>query len=313
VNNTNLEMVFQGEHKVRMVIDRFGAPWWVAKDVCEVLGLANPRTSLALLADDEKGVHTVDTPGGPQEMAIVNESGLYALIFRSRKQRAKQFRKWVTSVVLPEIRKHGAFMAEEVRTLMHRVDEDRLVIGKLGEAIETLLQRHEEDRKFWLARDTQTTERLNKISERLDQQDTTIAGIQEPKAIGREAGRKILDWVTRIAWKSVNVPANYGLLHKERKKLALKAHRKFEDELRRAVSFPRDTGNAWTKLSTSKASQVYAALNTKETEIDREVAAAVRADATGPTQRGLFDEPQETEEQETEAVPPEERPEDKPN
>ncbi len=92
------------------VINRNGEIWFVAADVGAVLALGNVRSSIALLDDDEKGVHTVDTPSGKQEMSIINESGLYALILRSRKQEAKRFRKWVTSEVLPTIRKTGAYI-----------------------------------------------------------------------------------------------------------------------------------------------------------------------------------------------------------
>ena len=92
---------------IRVMTDNQGEPRFVAKDVCAILGLSNPRTSLALLDEDEKGVHTMDTPGGKQELTTVNESGLYSLILRSRKPEAKAFKHWVTSEVLPSIRKHG--------------------------------------------------------------------------------------------------------------------------------------------------------------------------------------------------------------
>lgn len=88
-----------------------GEPRWIAKDVCEVLELGNPRSSLASLDDDEKGVHTVDTLGGPQQVTVINESGLYSLILRSRKPVAKQFKRWVTHEVIPQIRKTGAYIA----------------------------------------------------------------------------------------------------------------------------------------------------------------------------------------------------------
>lgn len=91
------------------VIMRDGEPWFVAKDVCEILELGNPRSSVALLDDDEKGVHTMDTLGGPQAMVIISESGLYALIFRSRKPEAKAFSRWVRQEILPSIRKTGAY------------------------------------------------------------------------------------------------------------------------------------------------------------------------------------------------------------
>lgn len=73
------------------VVDVDGEPWFVARDVCECLELGNPRTSIALLDEDEKGVHTMDTPGGQQEMSIVSEAGLYSLILRSRKTRGQGF------------------------------------------------------------------------------------------------------------------------------------------------------------------------------------------------------------------------------
>lgn len=92
------------------VVDVNGEPWFVAKDVCECLELGNPRTSIALLDEDEKGVHTMDTPGGAQEMSIVSEAGLYSLILRSRKPEAKAFKRWITHEVLPAIRKHGGYL-----------------------------------------------------------------------------------------------------------------------------------------------------------------------------------------------------------
>lgn len=84
-------------------------PWFVAKDVCDALGIGNSRQALTALEDDEKGVSITDTLGGPQELATVNESGLYALIFRSRKPQARLFRRWVTGSVLPAIRRTGRY------------------------------------------------------------------------------------------------------------------------------------------------------------------------------------------------------------
>lgn len=91
------------------VVDVDGEPWFVARDVCECLELGNPRTSIALLDEGEKGVHTMDTPGGAQEMSIVSEAGLYSLILRSRKPEAKAFKRWITHEVLPSIRKTGQY------------------------------------------------------------------------------------------------------------------------------------------------------------------------------------------------------------
>ena len=85
-----------------------GETWFVASDVCVVLEIANPRSSLALLDEDEKGVHSVDTPGGEQQVTIISEAGLYSLILRSRKPEAKAFKRWVTHVVIPEARRRLA-------------------------------------------------------------------------------------------------------------------------------------------------------------------------------------------------------------
>jgi prophage antirepressor-like protein len=96
-------------HEIRVEIDPTGEPWWVAKDVCEALEITNYRQALARLDADEKGVCLMDTPGGKQDMATVNESGLYNLILGSRKQEAKAFKRWVTHEVLPTLRATGQY------------------------------------------------------------------------------------------------------------------------------------------------------------------------------------------------------------
>lgn len=111
--NENVEVwVFEGS-TVRTV-QMNGEPWWVLKDVCGVLDISNSRNISARLDDDEKGVYLMDTPGGAQNMTIISESGLYATIMRSDKPQAKPFRKWVTSEVLPAIRKHGMYAIDDV-------------------------------------------------------------------------------------------------------------------------------------------------------------------------------------------------------
>ena len=89
-------------------------PWFVAKDVCDAIGLTNSRMSLIALDEDEKGVSLIYTPSGKQEMNIVSESGMYTLILRCRDAVKKgsvphRFRKWVTAEVLPTIRKTGKY------------------------------------------------------------------------------------------------------------------------------------------------------------------------------------------------------------
>lgn len=105
---------FEGTHEVRTVVQN-GEPWFVAKDVCNILELTNPTMALESLDEDERGslriTEGTSPMGGNPNVNIINESGLYALIFKSRKPQAHAFRKWVTSEVLPEIRKTGGYIA----------------------------------------------------------------------------------------------------------------------------------------------------------------------------------------------------------
>lgn len=107
-----LQIFTYNGNEVRTV-QKDGEPWWVLKDVCEVLGISKYRDTAARLEDDEREPIRVDTLGGAQEMLCVNESGLYNVIIRSDKPEAKPFRKWITSEVLPSIRRHGAYMTPE--------------------------------------------------------------------------------------------------------------------------------------------------------------------------------------------------------
>ena len=110
--STNLISFGFENHGVR-VMTRNGEPWFVAKDVCDILEIANNRDAIVDLDDDERGVGTTDTPGGKQEMTIISESGLYSLVFKSRKPEAKTFFKWITKEVLPSIRKTGSYGVDE--------------------------------------------------------------------------------------------------------------------------------------------------------------------------------------------------------
>lgn len=106
----NLQIFNYNGNEVRTV-QKDGEPWWVLKDVCGVLGLKNPTMIAERLEDDE--VTKFNLGGLSGETNIINESGLYNVILRSDKPEAKPFRKWVTSEVLPSIRKHGAYMTPE--------------------------------------------------------------------------------------------------------------------------------------------------------------------------------------------------------
>ena len=92
-----------------------GQPYFVGKDVADILGYANTRKALIDHIDDEdKGVTKCDTLGGKQDLIIINESGLYSLILSSKMPNAKKFKRWVTSEVLPAIRKHGLYATDDL-------------------------------------------------------------------------------------------------------------------------------------------------------------------------------------------------------
>jgi prophage antirepressor-like protein len=110
-----LPFLFEGEGLIR-VIDRDKAPWFIAADVCDRMGLGNPNMAVKPLDEDEKGISSIDTLGGKQDLIIISEGGLYTLILRSRAATtpgsvAHRFRKWVTSELLPAIRRGSDYHA----------------------------------------------------------------------------------------------------------------------------------------------------------------------------------------------------------
>ena len=101
---------------------RDSEPWFVAKDVCDCLEIINVSQACRTLDEDEKGICKVDTLGGSQDMMLISESGLYTLVMRSNKPDAKVFRKWVTSEVLPSIRKTGGYGIRTVDDMINDPD-----------------------------------------------------------------------------------------------------------------------------------------------------------------------------------------------
>lgn len=136
-----LTQVFEGK-QVR-IIEQDGDPWFVAKDACDILGLEQVSRALDRLDQDQRGLVKVTHPqaqGKLIEMASVTESGLYELIIRSDKPEAKRFRKWITSEVLPAIRKRGGYLSpavdftnpDNIQVMLNawRADRDRLLAAK---------------------------------------------------------------------------------------------------------------------------------------------------------------------------------------
>ena len=121
-------------HNVRVVVGQNGEPKFVASDLLSTLNL--DRKAMERLDDDEKGVSSIHTPGGQQDMTVVNESGLFNLVLGSRKSEAKRFKRWVTHDVLPSIRKTGAYAVPGSVAALPAPAQDRVTaILMIGEAI----------------------------------------------------------------------------------------------------------------------------------------------------------------------------------
>ncbi|PZD95200.1 phage repressor protein/antirepressor Ant [Paenibacillus sambharensis] len=108
-----MSQLFEFSGRDLRVISKSGEPWFVLKDVCELLDLGQVAGVKRRLSEDVISNHPLETAGGKQTVTIINEDGLYDVILESRKPEAKTFRKWITSEVIPSIRKHGAYMTPE--------------------------------------------------------------------------------------------------------------------------------------------------------------------------------------------------------
>ena len=111
-------------------IELDGEPWFVGKDVATALGYTNPRDALSKRVDaEDKGVANSDTLGGEQQVAVINESGLYSLILSSKLPKAKEFKHWITAEVLPNIRKNGGYMTGQKEMTPEDVVANALVLA----------------------------------------------------------------------------------------------------------------------------------------------------------------------------------------
>lgn len=117
---------------VRVDTDEKGETWFVASDVCRVLEIQKPENAYVRLDDDERGTRTMGTPGGPQQVVMINEAGLYSLVLTSRKPEAKRFKRWVTHDVLPSLRKTGSYSLAEKLTVSQQISmsKHRLALMK---------------------------------------------------------------------------------------------------------------------------------------------------------------------------------------
>jgi anti-repressor protein len=125
-----LQKAFHYYGKVVRTVLKDEEVWFVAKDVCDVLGISKHRDAISRLNERQRGSVKVDTLGGKQEVAAITESGVYKLVFRSKKPEAERFTDWVTEVVLQSIKKHGLYMTEGV--LEKTINDPDFMIGLLN-------------------------------------------------------------------------------------------------------------------------------------------------------------------------------------
>lgn len=161
----DLQIFNYNGNKVR-TIQKDGEPWWVLKDVCEVLGLSSPHKVFDRLDEDEKGRNQIPTHGGEQEMTVVNESGLYNVILRSDKPEAKPFRKWVTSEVLPSIRKNGGYIANQENLTPEQIVANALIIAQniISQKDKQIEQMKPKAEFFDAVADSRTAISMNEVS-----------------------------------------------------------------------------------------------------------------------------------------------------
>ena len=165
-------------------------PWFVAADVCRALEIGNSRMATERLDDDEKGVSLIDTPGGQQELTIINEPGLYSLVLGSRKPEAKAFKRWITHDVIPALRKTGTYSLKPMSQLeIAKISLDMLI--EQEKRLDSLEQENESTRE-------QIKELNAKITTRA-QDSYSVAGyaslrgikldVSRANMLGREATR----------------------------------------------------------------------------------------------------------------------------
>ncbi|MCX4027925.1 phage antirepressor KilAC domain-containing protein [Endozoicomonas sp. SM1973] len=141
---------FEFNNSAVRVINKDGEPWFIAKDIAEVLGYAEAYKMTRNLDDDEIAPHIVGTNAGPREFSIINESGLYSAILKSRRPEARIFKKWVTNEVLPTIRKTGSYGTTQIdwtntqqvagilAQSMEKIQEQSQQIGAMKPKVEAL-------------------------------------------------------------------------------------------------------------------------------------------------------------------------------
>lgn len=217
--NTTSNQVFNfGDYQVRTVIKE-GEPWFVAKDVADILDYSEASAMTRHLDDDDKESVKLTVRGQEQEFILVNESGLYSAILKSRKPEAKAFKKWVTSEVLPSIRKQGKY--EVKPTVPQSYSQALLEAGRLAAIVEQqelLMQQQEllmQEQKEALILAAPKVEYVDNFVERGNNRSLTDVA-KELEISAKELGRWLRQeghaWKnkTPLRWKQTFIDSGYG-------------------------------------------------------------------------------------------------------
>ena len=208
VNTTNNQVFNFGDYEVRTLIKE-GEPWFVAKDVCDVLDIQNTTQATGRLDEDERSMFNIGRQGMTN---IINESGLYSLILASRKPEAKAFKKWVTSEVLPSIRKQGKY--EVKPTVPQSYSQALLEAGRLAAIVEQqeLLMQEQKEALILAA---PKVEYVDNFVERGNNRSLTDVA-KELEISAKELGRWLRAeghaWKnkTPLRWKQTFIDSGYG-------------------------------------------------------------------------------------------------------
>jgi prophage antirepressor-like protein len=179
-----LQNVFSFQDKQVRVVLRDGEPWFVARDVCEVLDHSDTSTAIRRLDDDEKLTQTMFVSGQNREVWLVNEPGLYSLILTSRKPEAKAFKRWITHEVIPAIRKTGAYAVDQNKVVP--LSERQALIQSLKLTAE-LAEEMEEVKSI-----TQThSQKLMELEQKVEEQITIDHG--EQRILQQAVARRVYE------------------------------------------------------------------------------------------------------------------------
>lgn len=193
--------VFENAGISLRVVMRDGEPWFVAADVCRALAIGNVADAVGRLDDDEKGVDSVDTPGGKQRASVVSESGLYSLILGSRKPEARAFQRWVTHDVLPSIRRTGSYGSGDVMAVLADPAQLRGLLSTYAEKVLELQPKADGYDRLVSAPDTFGFQEACKVIHR-----QTGSNQNQVRSAMFERG-----WIRRLDGKLA--PAHYGMAH----------------------------------------------------------------------------------------------------